>query len=96
MEKETLEEVAKRLLPNRNGFTNRDRFNFIEGAVYKEIEIDALKKEIELLKHQQEQDKNKHSEEEVLELLQKRTDYVLNPNTFLSDVKKWFEQFKKR
>jgi hypothetical protein len=40
---ETLEEDALRLLPDRNGFTNRDRFNFIEGATYKQIEINALK-----------------------------------------------------
>ena len=59
--------------------------------VAKESSAKALK----MIEDLEEQDKNKFSEEEVLDLLQKRTDYVLNPNTFLSDVKKWFEQFSK-
>lgn len=37
-----------------------------------------------------------YSEEEVLELLQKRSDYVLNQNTVLSDVRKWFKSFTKK
>lgn len=37
-----------------------------------------------------------YSEEEVLELLQKRTNYVLNLNSILTDVRQWFEQFKKK
>ena len=43
----TIEEVAFMLMPDRNGFTNRDRFNFIEGANYREIMINALKVKLE-------------------------------------------------
>jgi len=53
-------------------------------------------------KWQQEQDKNKYSEEEVYKLLLKhQSDYrssVRNsyPLTWSFDIKEWFEQFKKK
>ena len=72
--KETLEEVAERLYPYEIGYGVYDR----------NCEIDIERERfIEGAKYQA---KRMYSEEEVLELLQKRTDYVLNANTFLSDV----------
>jgi hypothetical protein len=50
-------------------------------------------------KWQQEQDKNKYSEEEVLVLLHKRDKHNIdNPNTFKGwkTPKEWFEQHKKK
>jgi hypothetical protein len=49
-------------------------------------------------KWQQEQDKNKYSKEEVLDLLYKRDLYLLNRDEEI-DLElpdKWFDQFKKK
>jgi hypothetical protein len=50
---------------------------------------------IEGAKWQVAQDKNKYSEEEVIDLLQKMKDW---PTTFEGriDIKEWFEQHKKK
>ena len=87
--KETLEEVAEnysKITLNKGGLISDKQVNgFIAGA-----------------KWQQEQDKNKYSEEEVLEILLKhQSDYrstVRNtsPLNWSFDIKKWFEQFKKK
>jgi hypothetical protein len=42
------------------------------------------------------QQERMYGEEEVLELLEKRTNYVLNPNSFFTGVRQWFEQFKNK
>jgi hypothetical protein len=83
MEKETIEEVAERLFP----FTKDDSENRII-TIKRLFWIDGAK-------WQQEQDKNKYSEEEVFEIVLKaRTEcYVLSN----SETKNWlFEQFKKK
>ena len=81
--KETLEEVAERLYP----ISNPDNVTLVNSqTLLRNVLIRGAKWVQE----------NSYSEEEVLELLQKRTNYVLNPNTFLSDVKEWFKQYKKK
>ena len=80
---EKLEEVAERLYP----ISNPDNVTLVNSQ--------TLLRNV-LIRGAKWQQQNSYSEEEVLELLQKRTNYVLNPNTFLSDVKEWFEQFKKK
>lgn len=57
------------------------------------FEIDALKREIKVFKHQQEQDKNKYSEEEVIQfvdsvLFNKITRFLKNPKEVLQQFKK--------
>jgi hypothetical protein len=86
MRKETLEEVAERIAHNfeEPSFKAGVVYGIIEGAT-----SDAAK-EYWFEKFQQEQDKNKYSEEDVIELLI-RCPYVLP-----SDVKNWFEQYKKK
>ncbi len=71
---ETLEEFAKRII-NENHFYN-----------YKSL----MQLVIMGAKWQQEQDKNKYSEEEVLDIL--FTMLVVNP----TNITEWFEQFKNR
>ena len=64
-------------------------------SVIDRIENELLETES---KWQQEQDKNKYSEEEVLDLLYKRDLYLLNRDEEI-DLElpdKWFEQFKKK
>ena len=58
---------------------------------------------IEFAKSQQEQNKNKYSEEEVLEFLNKSCDYIYDSSKIGTDKKLmpnllrgWFEQFKKK
>jgi hypothetical protein len=48
-------------------------------------------------KYQQEQDKNKYSEEEVIEFLNKREDYINQTSSIFDYItaKEWFEQFSK-
>ena len=77
----TLEEVAFMLMPDRNGFTNRDRFNFIEGANYREIMVNALKVKLE----------RSYSEEEVMDMFHNLSMHLPLHYEFL--VK---EQFKKK
>ena len=76
---ETIEEVAFMLMPDRNGFTNRDRFNFIEGANYREIMVNALKVKLE----------RSYSEEEVYKLL----DIVLINPSHITMLKNGYGQF---
>ena len=49
-------------------------------------------------KWQQEQDKNKYSEEEVLSLLNKREDYINSEDNIFEyqSITQWFKQFKKK
>jgi hypothetical protein len=60
--------------------------------------IDIKSAMIKLAKWQQEQDKNKYSEEEVIELLNKREDYINQTSSIFDYItaKEWFEQFKKK
>ena len=89
--KETLEEVAERLYP-----TTIDSFTDT-GIDLSETERIIFK---EGVKWQQEQNKNKYSEEEALELLNNFNKHTLQlqklklGNSF--NVKEWFEQFKKK
>ena len=82
MKQETLEEVAETELKKQNWDTTITLpFNggFIEGFQHG-------------AKWKQEQDKNRYSEEEVLELLLNRPGPYLRDN----EIKEWFEQFKKK
>jgi hypothetical protein len=86
LEQETLEEAAERLYPNGCDGTNRS------AEIYRRIFIKSAK-------WQQEQDKNKYSEEEVLVKLYEclghfayQHNIVINGN----EIDKWFEQFKKK
>jgi hypothetical protein len=85
-EQETLEEAAKYYA--HNYFEMHDTNNY-----------KALKQGFEAgAKWQQEQDKNKYSKEEVLDLLYKRDLYLLNRDEEI-DLElpdKWFDQFKKK
>ena len=52
---------------------------------------------IEGAKWQQEQDKNKYSEEEVKNIVEEvRWQAIGNPLEFTKNFEKWFEQFKKK
>jgi hypothetical protein len=86
MEKETIEEVAERLFP----FTKDDSENRII-TIKRLFWIDGAK-------WQQEQDKNKFSNEEVLDVLRefyKTFDPIKNPPQ-TSTIPLWFEQFEKK
>lgn len=93
--KETLEEAAEKIYPN-DGF--KDEIYDDIGEVFRE-------KFIEGAKWQQEQDKNKYSEEEVLELLQKALTHqddgetgnlvTLQRQIRTANFYSWFEKFKK-
>ena len=91
--KERLEEAAINCWAE-GAWDNRDDFTdgFIEGAK------SDVAKEYWFEKFQQEQDKNKYSEEEVLDLLYKRDLYLLNRDEEieLELPEEWFEQFKKK
>ena len=49
-------------------------------------------------KWQQEQDKNKYSDDEVLSLLNKREDYINSEDNIFEyqSITQWFKQFKKK
>jgi hypothetical protein len=81
---ETIEEAAKKQWGNvhRTGV-----LGFIEGA-----KSDAAR-DYWFKKFQQEQDKNKYSEEEVLDIL---FELSCNNDTDKEEVEEWFEQFKKK
>ena len=89
--KETLEEAAKRIA--RRLYEKDEIGNKI---VYYYAGF------IEGAKWQQEQDKNKYSEEEVIELLLKHqsayrsTVRNTSPLDWSFDIKQWFENFKKK
>ena len=78
---ETLEEVAERIYPDCNNVIRQ---------MAKETFIKGAK-------WQQEQEKNKYSEEEVIQLVSDWTDYRMSED-IKSKVtfKKWFEQFKNK
>jgi hypothetical protein len=79
MKQETLEEAAKRLYPLRNTFL--ERFKDLEQKIF-----------IEGAKWQQERS---YSEEEVLELLNNREQYLIESvGEFYQSNLEWFEQFK--
>lgn len=66
-----------------------------------DFEINALKREIKVFKHQQEQDKKMYSEEEVLEMLEDydrefKLDTFAYTNPCSFTVKEWFETVKKK
>ena len=88
-EKETLEEIfketASKYAEEENSSYTNDYYGFINGA-------------IEGVKWQKEQDKNKYSEEEVIELLNKREDCINQTSSIFeyTTAKDWFEQFKKK
>ena len=93
MKKETIEEVAERLQKDKYGiFISKD------ADVKGQFVIDTAKAAFssginEGAKWQQEQDKNKYSEEEVLEIIRQ---YALEEHLITSskpDI--WFKQFKK-
>ena len=88
MEKETIEEVAERLYPTTiDSFTDTG-FDMSENE--RLIFISGAK-------WQAEQDKNKYSEEEVIELLNKFDYYpTMYTGNSESDINEWFEKFKKK
>lgn len=85
---ETLEETAERLYPENweSIMDGQHDSNSYERTAF-----------INGAKWQQEQDKKKYSEEEVINLLNKREDYIgTEPSIFdYSTNKEWFEQFSK-
>jgi hypothetical protein len=98
MEQETLEEVAERILANnidglRDALQDDDLFFFYKGVIQCYGEA--------MVEWQQEQDKNKYSDEEVLEQL---NHLIMMPSSKLDEftndeemvTMKWFEQFKKK
>ncbi len=62
------------------------------------FEIDALKREIKLLKNQKEKDKEMYSEEDIIEILIEYNYLSVNEGKLnsIGTIKKWFEQFKKK
>jgi hypothetical protein len=95
--KETLEEVAERIL-----FENTKNVEIR----YRGGRDSVIKSMLDIAKWQQEQDKNKYSEEEVYNIVeQAMKDYGKNQLGFFDggvsdpiyyNLKKWFEQFKKK
>jgi hypothetical protein len=79
---ETLEESAERIYP-------KSKNQVVDFA-------NDLRKEgfLKCAKWQQEQDKNKYSEEEVLEILYKHTEDLLAGKKVT--LEEWFEQFKNK
>ena len=82
----TLEEAANKIYPN-DEYDNETYCDL--GELYRE-------KWLEGAKWQQEQDKNKYSEEEVIELLHSRMRYTLGEDYKEMTTIDWFEQYKKK
>ena len=82
---ETLKEFAKQEETLEEGF---DRI--YKELDYREFDFGSFKIGVEW---QQEQDKNKYSEEEVLELLQ---DFANEDFSTVINIEEWFKQFKKK
>jgi hypothetical protein len=81
---ETLEEVADRLYPYEVGY----------GVFDRNCEIDIERQRfVEGAEWQQEQDKNKYSEEELRDMLQSYVEWAINGYGTYYD---WFEKFKKK
>ena len=113
MKKETLEEVAERLFPftkddSENRIITIKRLFWVDGAKWQQensninalhFEIDSLKREIKVFKHQQERS---YSEEDLISLLEfnykKETNQLgtLRKDYSQKIIKEWFEQFKKK
>jgi hypothetical protein len=85
--KETLEEVAERIL-----FENTKNVEIR----YRGGRDSVIKSMLDIAKWQQEQDKNKYSEEEVIELLHSRMRYTLGEDYKEMTTIDWFEQYKKK
>jgi len=85
IENELLETESKWQQEN----TNINALNF---------EIDALKKEIKVLKHQQDQDNNKFSDEDIIKILIEYDYSSINECKLNSvgTIKKWFEKYKNK
>lgn len=106
---ETLEEAADKYSKKSNTYVFQEshKRDFIAGAKWQQensninalyFEIDALKREIKSLKHQQEQYKNKFREEYIIEILMEYDYLLVNEGKLNSvgNIKKWFEQFKNK
>ena len=111
---ETLEEVntssLENLLENNYDFNvqfhqlkRESIFSFAvaiygESLSFKEWQEKHYGKHIEISKWQQEQDKNKYSDDEVLSLLNKREDYINSEDNIFEyqSITQWFKQFKKK
>ena len=90
--KETIEEVSERILANnidglRDALKDDDLFYFYKGVIQSYGEAMA--------KWQQEQDKDKFSEEQVLEMIKLRLKFFGIATTDSENLKwfKWFNQF---
>jgi hypothetical protein len=91
-DKETLEEAVEkyekiRLAYDENYIISNDIQDLKESYYYKG-------RRDQCIKWQQEQDKNKFSEEEVLEILYKHTEDLLAGKKVT--LEEWFEKFKKK
>ena len=91
MEKESIEEAAKNFaikeIDDCDSFHDL-HFGFIKGYEYSQQEISELKKQRDEM----------YSEEEVIELLNKR-EYYINQTSSIFDytsAKEWLEKFKKK
>ncbi len=85
----TLEEIAERLVKETTLYGSQEASIGSSARSYFETELRCV---LLGMQWQQEQDKNKYSEEEVLELL-------LNcPGPYLTDdeIKEWFNKIKKK
>ena len=99
MKQETLEEVRK---VERTELFN-SIFSVVKQIPRKDVDGDAMDApscayEIEQLfyKWQQEQDKNKYSEEEVLKILESLVEHPTKPGYKRRDIVKFIEQFKNK
>jgi hypothetical protein len=85
MEKETLEEAFECFKKEYPILKNYNLHHLLQVARFG-------------VKWQQEQDKNKYSEKEVIELLNKREDFINQTSSIFdyTSAKEWFEQNKKK
>ena len=81
--KETLEEAAERLFPIKGEYFDKE-FYMVRRIAF----IEGAKWQAERM----------YSEEEVLELIKNREDYMDSEDNILDyqTIKEWFEQFKKK
>ena len=87
--KETLEEAAEKLTKDFPHYSVRDN---MDDSDIKGWFLEALQKGV---KWQQEQDKNKFSEEEVLEILNEFSVACYSPIEKF-EIPEWFKKFKKK
>ena len=104
-QKETLEEAINRTREEYPFWFSQESFEL--GAKWQQensninaldFEIDSLKREIKVLKYQKEQNKNKYSEVEIIEILMEYDYSLVNEGKLNSvgNINKWFEQFKNK